>query len=80
MLFLLSRDDYVAPSGQCVEIADALRAAGMPVETVVLEGVTHGFDQEERSGFSPLEFDAEATEAALARGAAFLKGIEAGGT
>jgi dienelactone hydrolase len=79
-LFLLSQDDYVAPSGKCVEIADELRARGLPVETVVLQGVTHGFGQEERSGFSPLEFDAEATRVALEKGAAFLAGIRAGGT
>ena len=75
VLFLLSRDDYVAPSGKCVEIADALKARGLPVETVVLDGVTHGFDQAERSGFSPLEFDAAATEAALERGADFLEAV-----
>jgi dienelactone hydrolase len=72
VLFLLSRDDYVAPSGECMQIAAALEARGLPVETVVIEGVTHGFDQEERSGMSPLRFDAAATEAALKRGAAFL--------
>ncbi len=71
-LFLLSRDDYVAPSGKCEEIADMLLAEGVPVETVVIEGVTHGFDQEERSGFSPLEFNAAATEEALNLGVDFL--------
>ena len=77
VLFVLSRDDYVAPSGRCVEIADALKARGLPVETVVLEGVTHGFDQEERSAFSPLEFDPAATERALEAGTAFLAGVAA---
>jgi dienelactone hydrolase len=71
-LFVLARDDYVAPSGRCVEIAAALEARGLPVETVVLEGVTHGFDQEERSGASPLQFDAAATALALDRAIAFL--------
>jgi dienelactone hydrolase len=77
-LFVLSRDDYVAPSGRCIEIADGLAADGLPVETVVLEGVTHGFDQAERSAASPLEFDAAATELALDRAMAFLA-AEAGG-
>ena len=67
----------MAPSGRCVEIADALKARGLPVETVVLEGVTHGFDQEERSAFSPLEFDPAATERALEAGTAFLAGVAA---
>ena len=75
VLFVLSGDDYVAPSGRCVEIADALKARGLPVETVVLEGVTHGFDQEERSAFSPLEFDPAATERALEAGTAFLEAV-----
>jgi dienelactone hydrolase len=75
-LFILSRDDYVAPSGECLAVADTLRAKGLPVETVVLEGVTHGFDQEERSELSPLRFDAVATEVALERGVGFLDGLE----
>jgi dienelactone hydrolase len=78
VLFILSRHDYVAPSGRCVEIAEALEARGLPVERVVLEGVTHGFDQEERSDFSPLEFDAAATELALGRGMAFLAAVGGG--
>ena len=44
----------------------------MPVETVVFEGVTHGFDQEERAAFSTLAFDPEATAEALAVAGAFL--------
>ena len=74
-LFILSRDDYVAPSGECLAVADTLRAEGLPVETVVLEGVTHGFDQEERSELSPLRFDAAATEVALEKGVGFLDGL-----
>ncbi len=74
-LFILSRDDYVAPSGECLAVADTLRAEGLPVETVVLEGVTHGFDQEERSELSPLRFDAAATEVALEQGVGFLDGL-----
>jgi dienelactone hydrolase len=71
-LFLLSASDAIAPAGACIAIAERLVAEGMPVETRLFEGVTHGFDQEERSELSPLAFDAEATGEALAAGAAFL--------
>ncbi|HET9068690.1 MAG TPA: dienelactone hydrolase family protein [Amaricoccus sp.] len=77
-LFLLSGDDYVAPSGRCIEITDELEAHGLPVETMVLEGVTHGFDQADRSGASPLQFDAAATELALDRAMAFLAAATGG--
>ena len=78
-LFILSRDDYVAPAGDCLAVAAELEARGLPAETVMLEGVTHGFDQEERSEMSPLRFDPEATEVALARGVGFLERAAAGG-
>jgi dienelactone hydrolase len=74
-LFLLSAHDVIAPSGRCLEIADALKARGLPVETRVFEGATHGFDQQDRSAFSPLEFDQAATDAALGEGARFLDAV-----
>jgi hypothetical protein len=49
-----------------------LAGRGLPVESVVLDGVTHGFDQVERAPLSTLQFDAEATEAALRVGGEFL--------
>ena len=78
-LFLLSADDAVAPSAQCLAIAAAMQARGLPVETAVFEGVTHGFDQREKAPLSTLEFDAEATEEALRRGNAFLARVAAPG-
>ena len=77
-LFLLSADDIVAPSENCLEIADRLAARGLPVETLTFEGVSHGFDQEERSSFSPLQFDEAATAEALQAGADFLREVRAG--
>ncbi len=71
-LFLLSASDLIAPSGDCLQVADRLEAAGLPVETRVFEGVTHGFDQTERAPFSAFEFDATATAEALQLGGAFL--------
>jgi dienelactone hydrolase len=71
-LFLLSAGDVVAPAGKCIAIAERLVAEGKPVETRLFEGVTHGFDQQERSELSTLAFDAEATAQALAAAGAFL--------
>jgi dienelactone hydrolase len=71
-LFLLSASDVIAPAGKCIAIAEGLAAKGLPVETRLFEGVTHGFDQEERSELSTLEFDAKATRQALAAGSDFL--------
>ena len=71
-LFLLAQDDMIAPSGLCVDIADRMAAAGQPVEVARFDAVTHGFDQQDRSPLSPLEFDPEATAEAMAIAARFL--------
>ncbi len=71
-LFLLASDDIIAPSSECVEIASDLKAGGHTVETQFFSGVTHGFDQSNRSYLSPLEFDAAATATALRTAANFL--------
>ncbi len=67
----------VAGSTLCIEIAERLRAEGLPVESLVFEGASHGFDQRDRSAFSPLEFDPAATGRALRRGAQFLDEVGA---
>lgn len=71
-LFVLAGDDVIAPHGFCLDIAERLAAEGLPVETLVIDGVTHGFDQKERSALSPLVFDAEATAEAQAVARRFL--------
>jgi dienelactone hydrolase len=76
-LFLLSADDTFAPAEDCIEIARTLETNGIPVDTVVFEGVTHGFDQEIRAPFSALSFDAAATAEALRIGGAFLDKVAA---
>ncbi len=75
-LFLLAGKDSVAPAADCLEVADLLSVQGMPVETQVFEGVTHGFDQKKRAPLSLLEFDAEATAEALRIAGAFLDRLE----
>jgi dienelactone hydrolase len=72
-LFMLSADDVIAPSAPCLRIAAAMEARGLPVESLVFEGVTHGFDQEEKAPLSALEFDPETTAEALRQGLAFLE-------
>jgi dienelactone hydrolase len=71
-LFLVSDSDTVAPAESCLALAGRMQDRGLPVETHVLAGVTHGFDQQNRSVLSTLEFDPEATAAALGLGADFL--------
>jgi len=71
-LFLLSGNDVIAPTQDCLRAAKMLAGRGLPVETVVFEGVTHGFDQVERAPLSTLQFNADATEVALRVGGEFL--------
>jgi dienelactone hydrolase len=73
-LFLLANDDAIARSEACLALAEGLKAAGRPVAVVEFEGVTHGFDQQLRSALSPLRYDAEATDVALAAARDFLSG------
>ena len=71
-LFVLSKDDTIADPEDCLRIAGQLEMRGVPVETLLLSGVTHGFDQEERSALSTLDFDEAATAKTLGRGLGFL--------
>jgi dienelactone hydrolase len=77
VLFLLAGRDSIAPAEDCVEVAGLLASQGIPVETTVFDGVTHGFDQIERAPMSLLEFDPEATEEAMVIVGAFLDRLEA---
>jgi dienelactone hydrolase len=77
VLFLLSGDDLIAPAEHCLDVAKILAKRGIPVEEMVFEHVTHGFDQVERAPFSAFAFDAAATEEALEAGGKFLDRIAA---
>lgn len=72
VLFLLAENDAIADEEDCLRVARREARRGLPVETHVYTGVTHGFDQQEKAALSTLGFDPEATEDALARGGAFL--------
>ncbi len=78
VLFLLAGEDAIAPAEDCLKAAKVVKGQGMQVETVVFDGVTHGFDQLKRAPLSLLEFDAEATEAALGIAGAFLDRVSGG--
>lgn len=64
-LFLLATDDTIAPSEPCRVIAGDLSARGLPVEVFTFDGVTHAFDQQDRSALSALVFNPAATEEAM---------------
>jgi dienelactone hydrolase len=74
-LFVLSADDAIADPEDCTRIAGRIEERAVPVDVLMLSGVTHGFDQEERAALSTLVFDEAATETALAGGIVFLDGL-----
>lgn len=70
--FLLVDGDTIANERHCFETAGRLLSVGADVSVRVFSGVTHSFDQEQKSGGSVLEFDAEATERATRATLEFL--------
>ncbi len=75
--FLVVEDDTIVNEEACLAVAERMKANGLPVEWHVLEGTTHGFDQQEKSLFSTLEFSPEATKQAIALVKGFLGRIGA---
>jgi dienelactone hydrolase len=72
VLFLLARGDTIADETDCLKVVEREAARGLPIESHVYEGVTHGFDQQEKAPLSMLDYDAGTTADALARTGAFL--------
>ena len=70
--FILVEGDTITGEKPCLALAERMAAAGRDVTVELYDGPGHGFDQQERSPISPLEFDAEATARALAFGIGFL--------
>lgn len=58
---ILVDGDTITGDAPCRDLADRQERAGRPVALTVIDGVTHGFDQQDRSALSPLRFDATAT-------------------
>ena len=61
----------------CLKIVRRMEAQKMDVEMHLIKGTTHGFDQEEKSMLSALEFSPEATAQALEAGRRFLQRVRA---
>lgn len=74
-MFLLVEHDTITNERHCLTIAGSLLAEGADIAVTSYEGVTHSFDQQEKSFLSTLEFDASATEAATAATLDFLDGL-----
>ncbi|ROU03929.1 dienelactone hydrolase family protein [Histidinibacterium lentulum] len=74
-LFLLVEGDMITNEERCLEIAGGLRAAGAEVGVHTFTGVTHGFDQQEKSDLSLLEFDPAARAEAVAMTLDFLRDL-----
>ncbi|MEO1119910.1 MAG: dienelactone hydrolase family protein [Pseudomonadota bacterium] len=72
VLFILAREDTIAPAYECRLIAQAMQDDGVDVEVMVFDDVTHGFDQVDHGSLSTLAFDAEATAAAIERAVEFV--------
>lgn len=64
LMILAERDRIVDPAA-CEAMAARLNGKGARIAVQVLKGADHGFDQAERSAFSPLEFDRTHTDAAI---------------
>jgi dienelactone hydrolase len=71
-LMVLAAQDSVVSTPECLERAMAFSAAGGEVEAVTISDADHGFDQQERSVFSTLTFEADKRAEARAAGADFL--------
>lgn len=65
-LMILAQNDAITDPEQCREMAAVLAGHGADIDVVTLPGVNHGFDQQERSALSTLEFDAQARAKARA--------------
>ncbi|MDV7143263.1 dienelactone hydrolase family protein [Tropicimonas sp. TH_r6] len=58
VLMVLAEEDRIVDTDDCLAMAETLHAGGAKIETEVLAGAGHGFDQQEKSPLSSLTFDA----------------------
>jgi dienelactone hydrolase len=71
-LFLLVEGDGIADETDCLRLVEREQDRGIDVEIGTFRGVTHGFDQADKSALSPLEFSPAARAAALREITAFI--------
>ena len=75
VLMVLAEDDSIVDTDDCLAMAETLRAGGVDIETEVLEGAGHGFDQQEKSPLSSLTFDATQRDKAETIADRFLRKV-----
>ncbi len=56
-LMVLAEKDNIVDVDDCLAMADSLRRGGASIETEILIGAGHGFDQRDKSPLSSLNFD-----------------------
>ncbi|MEM8631377.1 MAG: dienelactone hydrolase [Pseudomonadota bacterium] len=74
VLFVLVEGDTITGEDACLDLARRMGEAGVEVTVELLTGVTHGFDQQEKSPLSPLVYDAEVTARVNALIVSFIDG------
>jgi dienelactone hydrolase len=73
VLMVLAEDDTIVDVDDCLSMAVTLRKWGGSIETEVLAGAGHGFDQQEKSPLSSLNFDAAVRDNAQTLVETFLR-------
>jgi dienelactone hydrolase len=63
-LMLLAQNDSITSPQDCRAMAQGLHGKGAALRVLTLPGTDHGFDQQERSALSPLQFDARSRDRA----------------
>lgn len=71
-LMILAEEDSIVDPEPCLARARAVQERGGRVETAIIPGADHGFDQQEKALFSTLAFDKGQRDTALGYVSAFL--------
>jgi dienelactone hydrolase len=72
VLMLIAGDDRENPHGTCLQDLDAYRAKGMPIESIVYEKASHGWDKMGESQFGYI-YNEEVTNDAFGKMIAFFE-------
>lgn len=78
-LMLLAGEDSITDPADCRNMAEKLADQGADLAVRTYPGIDHGFDQNERSSLSPLEFDPAATARATSDVTRFMRGFAPAG-
>ncbi|SFC62064.1 dienelactone hydrolase family protein [Tropicimonas isoalkanivorans] len=72
VMLLLAQGDTITNEQPCLRMVRQAARNGLPVETHVYSGVTHGFDQRDKAPLSTLDYFPAAAADAISRGTDFL--------